>query len=215
MKAEIAQRKSDINLKEEETLGTLKYCHNLEDRRAANIWLMDQYPEWQEVTPKKQRSWMARIRKLRKKINVGDSTMMDGKIPSLFKRKRAIMEQAQETKKKYEQLHAWSLEEMHLADQAKFALRRRSRVEQGIVGGTQSSTEELTEAQVARNVQNLNEKKQQLIRCQMSLKKHQSMVDVETGLPMSVAFDQIQNQMQLQTLDHHDKLVRINLVRIF
>jgi len=213
MKDEIDQRKFNINLKEEEMLGTFQYCNNLEDRKMANQWLMDQYPEWQEVTPKKKRSWVARIRKLRKKVNVGGISVLTGRMPMLLKRRKIIMEQALKTKRKYECVHAWSLEEEYLAEQITLAVRARSRVEHGIGAASASAqgASELTEIQIARNVKNLNEKKKHLIRCQMALKEHQSMVDVETGLPMSIAFVQIQTRMQVEKVAQHDKLVRINL----
>ena len=83
MKNEIKTRKIELNKKEEQMLGTNKYCQNLEDRKAANEWLMKSCPEWQGVLPSKQRFWNARIRSLRKKVNVGGINVYKGYIPKV------------------------------------------------------------------------------------------------------------------------------------
>ncbi len=115
MRAEIQRRKLAINTAEEVMLGTVEYCHMLERRKAAFEWLMDAYPNWKGVPPKRQRSWKARIKTLRKKVNTGAAgTVHRGKVNRLKRRKRRLESTARALERRWAEAEKWKQHEGRL-----------------------------------------------------------------------------------------------------
>jgi hypothetical protein len=210
MKSEIKRRKLELNNAEEKMLGTVKYCQNLEDRKAANDWLMNSCSEWQGVSPKKQRFWNSRIRSLRKKVNVGGVQFQIGKIPRLSKKKKSLQDASSTTQKEYYRLKKWFVAEDMMLQRVQTA---KIRLDQTISGHDTMGPEHLlTSNDIKRNNVQLKQSKKILNELRNELDVHRNIIDDKSKLPMSLAYDEIVRTMQLEKIVNHDAIVRLNLV---